>query len=233
MGAAGSCGSNPRPQALHPGCCRRTITRRSRPQAEGTLRMPFIPHTDDDEREILATIGAPSIEALFDEIPASLRVQSLEGLPAGLSELEVMQLMAARARQDGRALCFIGAGAYEHHIPAAVWSTITRGEFYSAYTPYQAEASQGTLQSIYEYQSMMAGLTGMQVSNASLYDGATAVAEACLMAVRANRRSKAARILLPRAMHPHYRAVALTTASNQSLQFEELPYERGAGDTAV
>ena len=161
---------------------------------------------------MLAAIGAPSIEDLFDEIPPHLRVQSLDELPAALSELEVMQLMAARARADGRPLCFIGAGAYEHHIPAAVWSTITRGEFYSAYTPYQAEASQGTLQSIYEYQSMMASLTGMQVSNASLYDGATAVAEACLMAVRANRRSKAARILLPRSLHPHYRAVTLATA---------------------
>ena len=117
--------------------------------------MPFIPHTDEDVREMLAVIGAPSIEALFDEIPASLRVQGLPEIPAGLSELEVMQLMAARARQDGRPLCFIGAGAYEHHIPAAVWSIVTRGELYSAYTPYQAEASQGTLQTIYEYQTMI------------------------------------------------------------------------------
>ena len=88
--------------------------------------MPFIPHTDEDVREMLATIGAESIEALFDEIPASLRVSSLAEVPAGLSELEIMQLMAARARQDGQPLCFIGAGAYEHHIPAAVWSTVTR-----------------------------------------------------------------------------------------------------------
>jgi glycine dehydrogenase subunit 1 len=195
--------------------------------------MPFIPHTADDEREMLAAIGAPSIDALFDEIPANLRLQSLEGVPTGLSELEVMQLMAARARTDGRALCFIGAGAYEHHIPAAVWSTITRGEFYSAYTPYQAEASQGTLQSIYEYQSMMARLTGMQVSNASLYDGATAVAEACLMAVRANRRSSAARILLPRSLHPHYRAVTLAMALNQGLTFDTLPYVRDAGHMSL
>jgi glycine dehydrogenase subunit 1 len=191
--------------------------------------MPFIPHTDDDEREMLAAIGAPSIEALFDEIPPALRVQSLDELPPGLSEFEVLQLMAARARADGRPLCFLGAGAYEHHIPAAVWSTITRGEFYSAYTPYQAEASQGTLQSIYEYQSMMASLTGMQVSNASLYDGATAVAEGCLMAVRANRRSKSARILLPRSLHPHYRAVALTMALNQGLIFDTVPYARDCG----
>src|SRR3984957_9524598 len=191
--------------------------------------MPFIPHTDQDVSEMLEIIGAPSIEALFDEIPAALRIASLEEVPEALNELEVMQLMQARARQDGRPLCFIGAGAYEHHIPAAVWSTISRGEFYSAYTPYQAEASQGTLQSIYEYQSMMASLTGMQVSNASLYDGATAVAEACLMAVRANRRSKAARILLPQSLHPHYRQVAVTTAVNQGLSFEEVPYEAGGG----
>ncbi len=182
---------------------------------------------------MLAAIGAPNIEALFDEIPPQLRVQSLDELPRGLPEFEVMQLMSARARQDGRALCFIGAGAYEHHIPAAVWSTITRGEFYSAYTPYQAEASQGTLQSIYEYQSMMASLTGMQVSNASLYDGATAVAEACLMAVRANRRAKAARILLPCSLHPHYRAVTLTTTLNQGLQFDTLAYARDAGHVSV
>ena len=193
--------------------------------------MPFIPHTDQDVGEMLAAIGAPDIEALFDEIPARLRVASLPEVPAGLSELEVMQLMQARARQDGRPLCFIGAGAYEHHIPAAVWSTVTRGEFYSAYTPYQAEASQGTLQSIYEYQTMLASLTGMEVCNASMYEGATALAEAVLMAVRANRRSKSARILLPRNLHPHYRAVALTMASNQGVRFEELPYDRVLGHT--
>ena len=193
--------------------------------------MPFIPHTEQDVREMLAAIGAPSIEALFDEIPSSLRVSCLPDVPAGLSELEVMQLMSARARQDGQPRCFIGAGAYEHHIPAAVWSTVTRGEFYSAYTPYQAEASQGTLQTIYEYQTMIASLTGMEVSNASLYDGASAVAEAVLMAVRANRRSKAARILMPRTVHPHYRAVALATAGNQGVKFADLPYERGMGHT--
>jgi glycine dehydrogenase subunit 1 len=191
--------------------------------------MPFIPHTEEDVREMLELIGAPSIESLFDEIPRELRAATPDEVPAGLSELEIMQLMQARARQDGRPLCFIGAGAYEHHIPAAVWSTVTRGEFYSAYTPYQAEASQGTLQSIYEYQSMMASLTGMQVCNASLYDGATALAEAVLMAVRANRRSQSARILLPRNLHPHYRAVTRTTAGNQGVRFEELPYDRALG----
>ncbi|HXN09728.1 MAG TPA: aminomethyl-transferring glycine dehydrogenase subunit GcvPA [Steroidobacteraceae bacterium] len=195
--------------------------------------MPFIPHTDEDIREMLAAIGAPSIESLFDEIPAALRTQSLQEIPPGMSEPEIMQLMTARARADGRPLCFIGAGAYEHHIPAAVWSIVTRGEFYSAYTPYQAEASQGTLQTIYEFQSMMTSLTGMQVSNASLYDGASALAEAALMAVRANRRSKSARILLPRTVHPHYRAVTRTTASNQGLRLEEVAYDRAQGGTPV
>jgi glycine dehydrogenase subunit 1 len=183
--------------------------------------MPFIPHTEADTRAMLAAIGADSIDALFDEIPLSLRAGALAGVPPGLNEMQVMQLMQARAREDGRPSCFIGAGAYEHHIPAAVWAVISRGEFYSAYTPYQAEASQGTLQTIYEYQTMIAALTGMQVSNASLYDGATAVAEACLMAVRAHRRSRSARILLPRTLHPHYRAVARTTAGNQGLVFAE------------
>ena len=113
-------------------------------------------------REMLAAIGARDIETLFEEIPAELRVRSLAGVPAGLNEQQVMQLMYARARQDGRPLNFIGAGAYEHHIPAAVWAIVSRGEFYSAYTPYQAEASQGTLQTIYEYQSMITALTGMR-----------------------------------------------------------------------
>jgi glycine dehydrogenase subunit 1 len=191
--------------------------------------MPFVPHTDKDVREMLAAIGAPSIEALFDEIPAALRIQGLEGIPPGLSEMEIGRLMSERARQDGQPLAFLGAGAYEHHIPSAVWAITTRGEFYSAYTPYQAEASQGTLQVIYEYQSMIASLTGMQVSNASLYDGGSAVAEAALMAVRAHRRSKSLRVIMPTTVHPNYRKVALSTAGNQGLRFEELPYERGSG----
>ena len=194
--------------------------------------MPFIPHTAQDVQEMLAAIGAPDIESLFEEIPAELRVRSLAGVPEGLNEQQVMQLMYARARQDGQPLNFIGAGAYEHHVPAAVWAIVSRGEFYSAYTPYQAEASQGTLQTIYEYQSMIIALTGLQVANASLYDGATAVAEACLMAVRANRRSSAARVLMPRTVHPHYRAVTQAATGGQGLKVEELPYLRASGQTA-
>ena len=195
--------------------------------------MAFIPHTPADVEAMLATIGVSSIEQLFDEIPASLRVKSLDGVPVGLNEMQVGRLMSERARADGRPLCFIGAGAYEHHIPSAVWAITTRGEFYSAYTPYQAEASQGTLQLIYEYQTMMASLTGMEVSNASLYDGASAVAEASLMAVRANRKSKSLRILMPRAVNPQYRRVAVATAGNQGLRFEEVPYSPDSGVTPV
>jgi glycine dehydrogenase subunit 1 len=195
--------------------------------------MAFIPHTAADVEAMLASIGASSIEDLFDEIPASLRVKSLDGVPVGLNEMQIGRLMSERARADGRPLCFIGAGAYEHHIPSAVWAITTRGEFYSAYTPYQAEASQGTLQLIYEYQTMMSSLTGMDVSNASLYDGASAVAEASLMAVRANRKSKSLRVLVPRTVNPVYRRVAVATAGNQGLRFEDVPYSHESGLTPI
>ncbi|MBT8442195.1 MAG: glycine dehydrogenase, partial [Gammaproteobacteria bacterium] len=110
--------------------------------------MPYIPHTDKDVAEMLAGIGANSTADLFDEIPAGLRIEELPGVPEALTEAEITRLMRARARRDGGVVSFLGAGAYEHSIPAAVWDVATRGEFYSAYTPYQAEASQGTLQLI-------------------------------------------------------------------------------------
>ncbi len=184
--------------------------------------MAFIPHTPEDVQAMLGTIGVDSIEMLFEEIPSSLRIKSLDGVPPPLNEMEIGRLMTERARQDGRPLCFIGAGAYEHHIPSAVWALTTRGEFYSAYTPYQAEASQGTLQLIYEYQTMIASLTGMEVSNASLYDGASAVAEACLMAIRANRKSKSMRVLVPTSVNPSYRKVARAATCNQGVRIEEI-----------
>lgn len=191
--------------------------------------MPFIPHTAADVQHMLQTIGADSIDALFDEIPESLRIQGLEGIPPGLSEMEIGRLMSERAALDGRPLSFLGAGAYEHHIPSAVWAITTRGEFYSAYTPYQAEASQGTLQLIHEYQTMITSLTGMEVSNASLYDGGSAVAEAALMAVRAHRRSRSLRLLIPSTVNPSYRRVVQSTAGNQGVRFETVPYLRESG----
>jgi len=194
--------------------------------------MAFIPHTPDDIAGMLKVIGAGSIDDLFDEIPAALRAGTLS-LPAPLSEMEVARLMSQRAALDGRPLNFIGAGAYEHHIPAPVWAITTRGEFYSAYTPYQAEASQGTLQLIYEYQSMMCALTGMEVSNASLYDGASALAEACLMAVRANRGSTSRRILMPRAVNTVYAQVASAIAGNQEITFQSIDFDRASGRTLL
>ena len=191
--------------------------------------MPFIPHNEDDIRAMLDAIGVETIDDLFDEIPQSLRISELEHVPTGMSEMEIQRLMHQRAAQDHGALCFIGAGAYEHHIPAAVWEITTRGEFYSAYTPYQAEASQGTLQLIYEYQSMMSSLTGLDVSNASLYDGASAMAEAALMAVRANRKSHSARILVAGTVNPVYSNVARTVAGNQGLSFEPIPMDAATG----
>ncbi len=193
--------------------------------------MPFIPHTEEETQQMLETIGVSDIEALFDEIPPALRCGLLKEIPEGLSEMEIGQLMAARAKQDGQATCFIGAGAYDHHIPAAVWQIAGRGEFYTAYTPYQAEASQGTLQLLYEFQSMMTALTGMDISNASLYDGASALAEAVLMAVRANRQSKSRRILLPRSLHPTYRKVVKALVGNQGLELIELPFNPESGRT--
>jgi glycine dehydrogenase subunit 1 len=195
--------------------------------------MAYIPHTDEDVRAMLEAIGAPDIKALFDEIPAELMIDSLKGVPPALSEMEVGRLMLDRADRDGRPLNFIGAGAYEHHVPAPVWAITTRGEIYSAYTPYQAEASQGTLQAIYEYQTMMASLTGMDASNASLYDGASALAEACLMAVRANRRSKSSRMLVPRCVNPTYRLCTEAIAGNQGVTLEVVDYDPRTGCTLL
>ena len=180
---------------------------------------------------MLGAIGAGSIDDLFDEIPRDLLIKDLDGVPDALSEMEISRLMRARAAEDRGVLCFIGAGAYEHHIPTAVWDIATRGEFYSAYTPYQAEASQGTLQTIYEYQTMITSLTGLDVSNASLYDGASGLAEAAMMAVRANRKSKSRRVLLASGVNATYRKVAQAIAGSQGLTFETLPLDAASGIT--
>ena len=195
--------------------------------------MPFIPHTAEDVGAMLAAIGVQSIDDLFDEIPPSLRSGALTNFAPAMTEMEVARLMHERAERDGRWLNFIGAGAYEHHIPAAVWQIATRGEFYSAYTPYQAEASQGTLQVLYEYQSMMTSLTALDVANASLYDGASALAEAVLMAVRAHKSSR--RVLLPASLHPLYRKVVHTIVRHQAIELVSVPYcpERGHVDPAA
>lgn len=192
--------------------------------------MPFIPHTEKDVADMLACVGVDRIEQLFEEIPPALRIAGVDGVAPALSEAEISRLMQTRARADGEPLCFLGAGAYDHYVPAVVWDIATRGEFYSAYTPYQAEASQGTLQVVYEFQTMLASLTGLDVSNASLYDGATAFAEACLMAVRANRVNKSRRILVPRLLSPVFRAVASGILAGQKVELVELPMLDGCTD---
>ncbi|MBW8054545.1 MAG: aminomethyl-transferring glycine dehydrogenase subunit GcvPA [Nitrospira sp.] len=193
--------------------------------------MPFIPHTEADIKAMLEAVGVDSIETLFDEIPAELRCGELTNVPPRMNEFEVTRLMLERAEQDGYYINFIGAGAYEHHIPAAVWEITTRGEFYSAYTPYQAEASQGTLQVLYEFQTMMASLTGMDVANASLYDGASALAEAVLMAVRTHR--KARRVLIPTTVHPVYRQVTHSIVTNQDIELLSVPFSKQGGHTVL
>lgn len=169
--------------------------------------MRFLPHTPDDVRTMLDVVGVSNVADLFTDIPATLRASATIDLPAGLPELEVrrrMEELAARNRAaQGR--CFLGAGAYPHFIPAVVDQILQRAEFYSAYTPYQPEVSQGTLQAIFEFQTLVAMLLDMEVANASMYDGASATAEAVLMAARL--RPKRRRVLVSRALHPQYRQV--------------------------
>lgn len=195
--------------------------------------MPFIPHTADDIREMLAYIGANTIEELFDEIPNELQTSRFSKIPPGMNELAATQLIKTKTQAMKQGHCFIGAGAYEHHIPAAVWQIATRGEYLTAYTPYQAEASQGTLQLLYEFQSMIANLTGMQVANASLYDGASALAEAVLMAARLKRKLKSHRILLAGNIHPHYLQTIQSIINHDHIDLTLIPFDPKTGTVAL
>ncbi|OGT54188.1 MAG: glycine dehydrogenase (aminomethyl-transferring) [Gammaproteobacteria bacterium RIFCSPHIGHO2_12_FULL_42_10] len=192
--------------------------------------MPFIPHTEKDVQSMLATIGVKNVDQLFDEIPPALRqVVALNAIPEGMSEMALGRFAQDRAKLDGELSCFIGAGAYEHHIPAMIWQIATRGEFYTAYTPYQAEASQGSLQLIYEFQTMMTRLLAMDVSNASLYDGASALAEAILMAARLSSKKEKVSILMPETIHPHYRATVEAIVLPKDITLISVPYEKTTG----
>jgi len=172
--------------------------------------MRYLPLTDPDRQEMLAAVGAPSVESLFRDVPEAARFDGGFDLPDHKSELEVEAIISAMAGRNmaaGDVPSFLGAGAYRHHIPAAVDHLIQRGEYLTSYTPYQPEISQGTLQALFEFQTQVALITGMDVANASMYDGATACAEAVLMARRITRRDKA---VLSGGLHPHYRAVTET-----------------------
>lgn len=191
--------------------------------------MPFIPHTVAETKAMLEAIGVSRMADLFDEIPSKLLAKPLTALPEAMTEMEIGQLMGQRARADTGGVIFIGAGAYDHHIPAAVWQLAARGEFYSAYTPYQAEASQGTLQMLYEYQSMMTALMAMEVSNASLYDGASGLAEAVLMAIRLHKKSSSRKVLVPRTLNPLWRSVVQSLVHAQGIELVEVPYNEQEG----
>ncbi|BCS86785.1 aminomethyl-transferring glycine dehydrogenase subunit GcvPA [Pseudodesulfovibrio sediminis] len=189
--------------------------------------MPYVPHTEDEVREMLATIGVDSVEALFAEITEDMRPQSFE-LPEGLSEMEVLTKLEAMANKNATdRVSFLGAGFYDHYIPAAVDALTMRGEFYTAYTPYQPEASQGTLQAIFEYQTAVTRLLGMECSNASVYDGGTALYEALMMAVRKTKRRK---VIVSEALNPIYRTMLESYTSNLDIEFVTIPHKNGMTD---
>ena len=172
--------------------------------------MRYLPLTEEDRRTMLGVIGARSVDDLFGDIPASLRLGAPLDLPAAMGEIEIERELAALAAKNmatDSVPSFLGAGAYRHHVPAAVDYLVQRGEFLTSYTPYQPEIAQGTLQALFEFQTQVALITDMEVANASMYDGATAAAEAAMMANRVTRRQKA---LLAGDLHPHYRAVIET-----------------------
>lgn len=189
--------------------------------------MPYLFDTPEQRRKMFDAIGIQSIEELFTQIPAELQLKRELDLPSPVSELALQQEMESRlGRWDtGSKTCFLGGGVYDHFIPAVVDEIASRGEFYTAYTPYQAEASQGTLQAFYEYQTLICQLTGMDVSNASLYEGGTAVSEAVFMAMRINGRHQ--KVAVAGTLHPEYRQVLETYFARLGTQLVELPHTNG------
>jgi glycine dehydrogenase subunit 1 len=190
--------------------------------------MAYIANTPDDVRIMLGTIGLESLDDLFDMIPLEYRLRRPLAIPEALSELELTsEVGALLAKNRGADLrpCFLGGGAYDHFIPAVVDNLASRGEFYTAYTPYQPEASQGTLQATFEYQTLIAQLTGMDASNASLYDGGSAVAEAVLMAMTVTRRL--GRVVVAGSIHPEHRQILATTLANLEPELVEVPARDG------
>jgi glycine dehydrogenase subunit 1 len=189
----------------------------------------YLSSTDEQRRGMLQAIGAASMDELFQQIPAALRLTRPLALPPPLTELELEAELARQARRNvaGR-IGFLGGGAYDHFIPAVVDEIAARGEFYTAYTPYQPEASQGSLQAFFEYQSLICRLSGMEVSNASLYEGGTAVSEAAFMAMRVTGRHE--RVVVLGSVHPEYRQVLATYTRNLSVEIVTLPTPEGTAD---
>lgn len=192
--------------------------------------MAYLINTPQQQGEMLRAVGVDSLEKLFEQIPAELRLTRALDLPPALTELELDSHLSALAAQNAAAdrVCFLGGGAYDHFVPAVVDELASRGEFYTAYTPYQPEASQGSLQAFFEYQSLICQLTGMDVSNASLYEGGTAVSEAAFMAMRVTGRH--ARVVILGSVHPDYRRVLTTYANNLDCEIETVPVPVGVAD---
>src|SRR5206468_1215854 len=192
------------------------------------IKLSYILNTPADQRAMLDKIGAGSVEDLFKTIPESLRLTRALNVPPALSEIELQQHVTQLARgciSPDDAVCFLGGGSYDHFIPSVVDAVASRSEYYTAYTPYQAEASQGSLQAFFEYQTLICQLTGMDVSNASLYDGGSAVAEAVLMALTIS--PKRHRVLVAESVHPEYRQTLATYAANLDIRIETLPTPNG------
>src|SRR5580704_8375848 len=190
--------------------------------------MAYIANTPDDTRLMLSAIGLDSLDELFDLIPPDLRLKTSLRVPPALTELELTDHIGAiLALNQGadRRVCFLGGGSYDHFVPAVVDNLAARGEFYTAYTPYQAEASQGTLQATFEYQTLMTQLTGMDVSNASLYDGGSAAAEAMLMAITVTGRL--GRVVVAGSVHPEHRQILATYLANLAPELITIPVENG------
>jgi glycine dehydrogenase subunit 1 len=193
--------------------------------------MRYLPHTLEDIEAMLETVGVESLDDLFSPVPEACRRKAPMELPSPLTEWDLSAHMSSMAQENAAfpaCQSFVGAGSYEHHIPATVEAMLRRSEFYTAYTPYQPEMTQGTLQAIYEYQTLVTRLLGMDVANASLYDGASALAETLLMAIRVTRRT---RVAVSRAVHPHYRQVVRTYLAPTGYEVVELPFqENGTTD---
>jgi glycine dehydrogenase subunit 1 len=186
--------------------------------------MRYLPKSPSDREQMLREIGAPSIDSLFAPIPKEFRLQRDLKIPAQMSENEILDYFRARAAENGTGFSlFLGAGAYNHYRPVVIDSLISRGEWFTSYTPYQPEIAQGTLQSIFEFQTMICELTGMEVANASMYDGSTGAAEAVMMAVRLTGRSKS---LIARSVHPEYREVVHTYAQHQGMPMAEVNFDQ-------
>ncbi|MCI0402651.1 MAG: aminomethyl-transferring glycine dehydrogenase subunit GcvPA [Acidobacteria bacterium] len=194
--------------------------------------MRYLPKSDTERAQMLAELGCSSIEDLFACIADNLRLKRPLQIPAAMSEYEILDYFRARGAENGcGCVRLLGAGAYEHFRPVVVDALISRGEWFTAYTPYQAEISQGTLQAIFEFQTMMCQLTGQEVANASMYDGSTALPEGAMMAVRINGRH---RVLVARSVHPEYREVLRTYSRSQGIELVEIPYAKsGQVDAAA